>query len=312
MKAPSVSATATASRSSLVARALCRPAMFRVFERFGIHLTPVHFYQPIPDTRDLRADLWADAEPPPGLRLDEDAMEALLDELAAAFADEYNALPRTASGADAGAFHLDNNRFESVDAEMLYGLLRKHKPARMVEIGSGYSTRLAIAALAKNAADGSPGRLVTIDPFPSPVMASLGAETLEIRAERVQDTPMEVFAALASGDILFIDSSHVSAIGSDVNREILEILPRLAPGVLIHFHDIFLPTEYPREWVLDHHRFWTEQYLLQAFLAFNDSFEIVFANHWMHRRRPGALRRAIASYDPATVSPGSIWITRVR
>src|SRR5262249_46442361 len=112
-------------------------------------------------------------------------------------------------------------------------------------------------------------------------------------------------------DILFIDSSHVFRVDSDVRFLFLEVLPRLNPGVLIHIHDIFLPYDYPRDWIVKEHRFWNEQYLLHAFLLFNRAFEVLWAGSYMHTRHSDKLKRAFASYDPASVWPGSFWMRRL-
>jgi hypothetical protein len=117
---------------------------------------------------------------------------------------------------------------------------------------------------------------------------------------------------LEENDILFIDSSHVLKIGSDVQYEYLEILPRLNKGVIVHIHDIFLPAEYRKEWVLKDHIFWTEQYLLQAFLAFNDNFEILWAGSYMHLKHPDKLEVAFNSYRRNERWPGSFWIKKIR
>jgi hypothetical protein len=115
--------------------------------------------------------------------------------------------------------------------------------------------------------------------------------------------------ALGENDILFIDSTHVLRIGSDVQYEFLEVLPRLRPGVYVHIHDIFMPAEYPEAWVRREHRFWTEQYLLQAFLCYNGAFEVIWAGSYMHLKHPDELAAAFASYGPGR-HPGSFWIRR--
>ena len=121
---------------------------------------------------------------------------------------------------------------------------------------------------------------------------------------------MSEFLQLEENDILFVDSSHVSKVGSDVNYEILEILPRLKPGVLVHLHDIFLPFEYPKRWIKELNIFWNEQYLFHAFMAFNCEFQVVWAGSWMHWKYPEKLTAAFPSYDPALTQPGSFWIQR--
>jgi hypothetical protein len=128
---------------------------------------------------------------------------------------------------------------------------------------------------------------------------------------KVQDVPMAVFEELEANDILFIDSSHVVAIGSDTTREVLDIVPRLKPGVLVHFHDIFSPAEYPRGWVLEEHRFWNEQYLVEAFLSFNDRFEILYAGSYLHVSHRDKLEEFSALYRRAGRWSVSLWIRRV-
>jgi hypothetical protein len=126
----------------------------------------------------------------------------------------------------------------------------------------------------------------------------------------VQDVDLTLFESLGENDVLFIDSSHVLHVDSDVRFLFLEVLPNLQPGVVVHVHDIFLPDHYPRQWVVEEHRFWTEQYLLQAFLAFNPSFEILWAGSYMRARHAERLREAFASYD-SSVWPGSFWFRRL-
>ena len=121
---------------------------------------------------------------------------------------------------------------------------------------------------------------------------------------------MSEFLSLEENDILFIDSSHVLRIGGDVRYEYLEILPRLNRGVIVHAHDIFCPAEYPRQWVLEHYHFWTEQYLLQAFLTFNDSFEVLWGSSYMHINHPDKLEAAFSSYGRDVESPSSFWMRK--
>ena len=257
------------------------------------------YYWPIPDRRTLTDELFERRSELPGVRTNGQGQLRLLEEFRGRFGGEYG-------GIDRG--------FGEVDAQVLYCMLRHHKPARVIEIGSGHSTRLTAAALVKNASE-QPDRpapvFTAIEPFPSADIRAGFPGLTNVIERRVQDVPLETFAQLRANDVLFIDSSHVLAIGTDVQYEFLEIIPRLAPGVLVHVHDVFLPAEYPKRWVVDG-RFWDEQYLLQSFLAFNDSFEVLWAGHWMHLTHPDALRRAFATYDPARNAPGSFWMRRVK
>lgn len=280
---------------------------FGVWERLGFHITPVHFYQPIPDTRRLTPETFTRPFSLAGVKMNEAGQLALLERFSA-HRDEMAAWPREKT-ADTTRFFLHNASFGPVDAELLWGMLRTHKPARVVEIGSGMSTLLAAEALRKNAAEGSPGELTAIEPYPAAWLPQVPG--LRLVQKPVQQVPLDEFTRLESGDVLFIDSTHVATIGSDVTHEILEIVPRLAPGVIVHFHDIFLPVEYPPGFVMGLRVFWTEQYLLQAFLAFNDSFEVLAAANWLQHTHPSKLAAAIPSWSADRV-PGSFWMRRVR
>lgn len=286
---------------------------FETWERHGWHLTANHFYSVIPDTRELPDTLFEQESELPGIDMRDGAQLAFLEDAAARFGDELAALPRTQDAA-AGGYFVDNGAFESVDAEVLYSHIRSSKPKRVLEIGSGWSTLLSLRALAANRAEGHEGRLTAIEPYPHAFVrdAVEADEHAEMIDEQVQGLPLQLFSSLEAGDILFIDSSHVLRIGSDVQYEFLEILPRLQPGVLVHVHDIFLPGEYPRDWVFGaEHRFWNEQYLLHAYLIGNARTEVVWGSSWMHRRHPEALEKAIPSYDRQTRFPGSFWFRTV-
>ena len=211
-------------------------------------------------------------------------------------------------------YYVNNSGFASVDGELLYCMIRHHRPRRIIEIGSGNSTYVAAQAILKNAEDrnGYECELTAIEPYPNPVLKKGFPGLTRLVQKRIQDVPFSEFEKLEENDILFIDSSHVLKIGSDVQYEYLEILPRLRKGVLVHSHDIFLPSEYPKEWVIKNRIFWTEQYLLQAFMAFNDSFEVVLAASYVHARHPEWLESAFSSYSRDNRWPGSFWMRRAR
>jgi predicted O-methyltransferase YrrM len=284
---------------------------FPLLQRLGIHITLNHFYYPIPNTSALSDEIWNRKSELPGINMAEPAQLELLRQLASEFRSEYDALPMDSAGEE-NQFHVRNRSFGRIDAEVLYGMIRHFKPARMIEIGSGHSTLLAAQAFRKNAGEGRAGELIACEPYPKEFLRRGFPGLSRLIEKKVQEVPLAEFEALGRNDILFIDSSHVLKIGSDVQFEFLEILPRLKPGVLVHFHDIFLPEEYPRQWILEKHKFWTEQYLLQAFLACNQSFEVLWASNFMRLAHPGALREAFARYDPAKVRPGSFWIRRIQ
>jgi predicted O-methyltransferase YrrM len=281
----------------------------------GIHVTPNHFYEPIPDTRRLPDRLWESSVDPTGINLNEPQQLTLLDELAAKYRIEYESFPVAPTGV-AWEYHLANDQFSKVDAEILYCMIRYLQPAQVIEIGSGYSTMVAAQAVRKNSELDSAYQceLTAIEPYPSAPLVQGFPGLAELIRAPVQEVPLARFEALQSGDVLFIDSSHVAKIGSDVCFEFLELLPRIAPGVVVQVHDIFLPAEYPRHLVVDWHRFWTEQYLLQAFLAFNTQFEVLLGASFLHLRHPDRLAAAIPSYStvrwPTALPPSSFWFRR--
>jgi predicted O-methyltransferase YrrM len=274
---------------------------FGFWETLGLHVTPVHFYEPIPDTRSIAGSLW-DARCAIGVEMNDAQQVERLTNCYLRYKEEYEQFPRVKPKGT--GFWTSNPSFGSIDAEVLYCTIRSFQPKRIVEVGSGYSTFLAIQALRKN----GKGELLCIEPYPNEARLPNLNEIALIR-QRVQDVPLSLFESLEANDILFIDSSHVLSCGSDVAFEFLEILPRLKNGVLVHFHDIFLPGEYPKEWIFRHHRFWNEQYLLQAFLSYNQVFEVIWGAYYMHTNHPEKLGEAFDMYDQKR-APGSFWIRR--
>ena len=134
-----------------------------------------------------------------------------------------------------------------------------------------------------------------------------GAEWI---SERVQDVSLERFLELAAGDVLFVDSSHVVNLGGDVTHLLLEVIPRIAAGVVVHMHDVFLPRQYPEEWFTQGRWFWNEQYCLQAFLAFNQEFEVMLANAYLGLKYSDELKRTFPK-SPWWAHGGSVWMKRV-
>ena len=178
--------------------------------------------------------------------------------------------------------------YPQIDGEILYAIIRHAGPGRVVEIGAGWSSRVIADALDANAGEGTPAKDHRIfDPFPAEHLRSLGANVETLTAEEI---PLDTFASLEAGDVLVIDTTHTVKPGNDVLRLILEVLPTLASGVVVHFHDVFLPFSYP-EFMHDRGAFWQEQYLVQAFLAFNPGFDVLMANYAILRLRSEENRR---------------------
>jgi len=298
-------------------------AGFRALQKVGITVIPNHFYWPVPDLRELESRDWASSASLAGLDLNLDKQVELAREIIPRYREEWSFPDHATSPTE---YHYNNGFFETVDAEVAYSLVRHFQPSRVIEVGGGSSTRLLAAALRANRAEGqTEGELFTIEPFPNRSLAGI----TNLIAARVQDVDLDFFLSLGEGDILFLDSSHVVSVGSDVVREYLEILPRLRKGVLIHVHDIFLPADYPRDAVLSKLCFWSEQYLLQAFLAFNPEFEVLWGSSAMQQFYPDALmaafpqwehsysrisksvRQFLPTIDGDRVWPSSFWMRRI-
>ena len=201
-------------------------------------------------------------------------------------------------------FVFDNSMYEHGDAEIAYAIVRWAGSRRVVELGSGWSTMVLRAAAASNEKDGLPTRVDSYDPFPSAELALTGVER-----RRAQDVLDEELAALGDGDVLFVDTTHVVKLGGDVNHVVLDVLPALAHGVLVHFHDIWLPYEYHRALTRVHGVHWNEQYLLQAFLSGNPGYEVLFATHAVSVEQPERFKALVPGYRGANF-PTGFWIRR--
>jgi hypothetical protein len=282
--------------------------MQRIASTLGWDLTRRHYLSPLPELDHLPQGLWDGPGELRGLDLRVDEALAFLERDLRGFISELE-LPRhpTPDG-PTGGYYLANGSYESVDAEILYSILRFARPRRVVELGSGASSQVIDFARRVNDRDGESFTHEIFDPFP--FSSQMGVvEGAVVKAVRAEDLDPPVVEKLSAGDVLFVDTTHTVKTGGDVVHIVLNMLPRVAPGVLVHFHDIFLPYEYPREWVLDRRYAWAEQYLVQAFLAFNPTYEVVFPAHAVTRSAPQLVQEVIPSYEDG-VSPGAFWIRR--
>jgi predicted O-methyltransferase YrrM len=198
-------------------------------------------------------------------------------------------------------YDIENTWFGSVDAEILYAMVIKFHPGRIIEVGSGNSTAISLAAMRSNLRDGWGGTLVAIDPDPRAVLDPV----VDHRRMKLEDAPRELFDWLVEGDILFIDSSHKWAPGNDVDLLYHQILPALRPGVVVHVHDIFLPDAYPDAWS---DRQYDEQEHLRALLDAGQ-WEVLWSSHQMQLSSPELLAKTFASYSPSRW-PGSFWMRK--
>jgi hypothetical protein len=266
-----------------------------VTDRWGYHIRPIHYYEPLPDFRSIKPEQIERRRSYPTIDFNWGEQLTLLNELAL-YREELLELD----------FDFENAYFSGFDAAVYYSLIRHLKPQRIVEIGGGFSTRIALKALAVNRA----GSLTCIEPHPEERLRGATA-SLKLMQKRVEEVDLDFFSCLEANDILFIDSSHTVKFGSDVCYELLEILPSLAPGVWVHVHDIFFPHDYPAELLINRRLALNEQYLLEAFLSFNSTFSVRLANHWLCLER---LNDATI-VCPHAVSPNhgssSFWMKRI-
>jgi hypothetical protein len=259
-----------------------------ISDRWGYHIRPIHYYEPLPDFRAITTEQTQRRRDYPAIDFHWDDQLRLLRELAV-HAGELTDV------------NIDNDYFTGLDAVVYYSLIRHLKPRRIIEIGGGYSTRIANTAVAANQS----GRLTCIEPYPEDRLNGSQC-SVQLITKRVEEIDVSFFECLEANDILFIDSSHTVKFGSDVCYEFLEILPRLKRGVWVHVHDIFFPHDYPAEWLLKRRLALNEQYLLEAFLSFNPAFSPQLANHWLgldYADEVARLSRATAG--------SSFWMKRV-
>ena len=267
-----------------------------VVDDWGYHIRPIHYYEPIPDFRAITSEQLERRREFPSIDFRWDDQVRLLQELSV-YSDELNEISRA---------DFNNGYFDGGDAAIYYSLIRHLTPRRVIEIGSGYSTRFASKALARNAGR---GRLTCIEPHPEERLNGLRVK-VDLIEKRVEEIDVEFFSQLEANDILFIDSSHTVKFGSDVCYEFLEILPALRPGVWIHVHDIFFPHDYPAEWLLKRRLALNEQYLLEAFLSFNREFQVALANHWLCLEHRDSAARLWP--NAAAEKASSFWMKRVK
>ena len=246
---------------------------------------------------------WEGAKYNQGLALDDEKALRFLRETCLPYQSEYRMFALNPNGDDS-QFFLENGWFESVDAEVLYSVLRRFQPKNIVEVGSGFSTRVMRRAIN----DGKLSTKITsVDPHPNTSVQPYSDCYIEAPVEDVDTS--QLLNLLHSDDILFIDSSHTVTTGGDVPYLFLEVLPRLPVDVLIHIHDIFIPFDYPVEWAMNGWQ-WNEQYLVHAFLAYNHSFEILWPARYMWGRHQADIEQIIPAGSKST--PSSLWLRKIQ
>jgi predicted O-methyltransferase YrrM len=249
-----------------------------------------HFYSPVSGEADVERALGWDDDTP-GVQLRAEAQVELFGELKPLF-----------EGVPQRRYRPANGMYDAADALVYQAFVRRLKPRRVIEVGAGYST----AKLLDTAERYVPELEVTcVEPYPDRLLGLLLPEDkVDLIAAPVQDVPMDTYSRLESGDVLFIDSTHVAKAGSDVLWLFLRVLPRLAKGVVVHIHDVFWPFEYPAEWLREG-RAWNEDYLLHAFLCHNEAWRIELFSSWLWQRHPDLVPPELRGDHP-----GSIWLRR--
>ena len=275
-----------------------------------INFPPGHFYSPIPSLDEIKSKenlIWGTVpEKLPGIDLNTEEQLIYFN----AFARFYKDMPFSSNKDTALRYYFENSSYSYSDAICLYSMIRKTGPKKIIEVGSGYSSCVMMDTnelfFDRNI------DITFVEPYPDlllSLMKGMDKSRYKVLPKILQDVEADIFLQLKENDILFIDSTHVSKIGSDVNSVIFDILPKLHKGVFIHFHDVFYPFEYPKEWIYEGLA-WNEAYILRAFLQHNDAFKIVFFNTYLelfHREKferfmPLCLRN----------TGGSIWLRKTK
>jgi hypothetical protein len=288
------------------------------FGLFGYNIVKkADYYSVLPVLSEIEAtrERWEKPSALTGLDIDLTSLEKNLGSLADSWDAEFvretgDYVTNTRKGFGPGYPHFD--------ARTLYFMLREHKPKRYLEIGSGLSTYYTSLAAKQNAAEGSPLQITCIEPYPFDALRTI--EGFELVEGFVQDVPLERFEELEAGDVLFIDSSHALKIDSDVAFLFMEALPRVKPGVFVHIHDIHFPYNhpFPADYWLFGERwpvFWQEVMLVQAFLAFNESFEVLLSTPLVRHHDEQFLTGRFPDYTPVAKDgnpPSSLWLKRTK
>lgn len=280
------------------------------YRKNSSHHQPGHFYSAIMNIDEVsqqRNELWRDNQSLDGIDLYDQAQLKLLSEFAAYKPSNVIAAEKVADA----RFYYNNPAFPKADAFALYCMLLHYKPKRIIEVGSGFSSGLMMDINEKalnNKVD-----LTFIEPYPDyalyKVLFPADKHKVTVHKSFLQQIPVDTFEKLEENDILFIDNSHVSKTGSDVNYVFFEILPRLRKGVLIHIHDIFYPFIYPQDWIFEHRLNWNEIYLLRAFLTYNNAFETRFFVHYLQAKYPDLLTDLLGT--DISSPGGSFWMQKM-
>jgi hypothetical protein len=281
-------------------------------QRRGYHFQRRDYYSPLNDLEFLadNYDLWKNRPLPAGIEWNLAEQLALVRQIGI-YVQELQDVPFSAPRGSSLSYYWNNDFWRGIDAFVHYALLRHIKPIRVVEIGCGWSSLLLKRALhGTEISDGVKASVHQIEPYPrSEIMAVLPDQWTQDRTILQRATYASI-EELRDGDVLFYDGSHVAKAASDVNWFFFEILPRVSPGVIIHLHDIFWPADYPETWIFERGQTWNEQYILQAFLMYNQEFDILLANAALTRYHRAELQRIFQGLGDDLGGGGSVWLKR--
>lgn len=273
---------------------------------------PGHFYSPIVNPRDVEErapSIWPEAPEVLGVDFRPHEHQRILTEVFPRFIGDYRYPEHESETASPNQYYTRNPQFGWLDSRALFVFLRELRPRRVVEVGSGFSS-LLIADVNRRFFD---GRIAfeCVDPYPEAFLEEEIAGLTRLIRTPVEKTDVALFTRLESGDVLFIDSSHVAKTGNDVNFLFFQVLPRLVPGVRVHFYAIFLPEEYPRSWVAEENRSWNEQYLLQALLMYSTGFRVMFGSNYAVHHFPELVSSAVGRPGKPPFGGASFWMEKV-
>ena len=270
-----------------------------------------HYYSSMYDARELtqeptRSRIWPpEPNDHPGIDWNESGQRAFMREVLAG--QERLAL-RPDGDPEDGEYYAANGQYPPLDAWMLEGILRHLRPARMIEVGSGFSS--LVTAQVNREHLGGELRFTCIEPHPRGFLQRGVDGISELVVEKVEDVELARFEELEAGDVLFIDTSHVVRTGNDVVYLYGRVLPRLRPGVVVHIHDVFLPGDYPEQWIREGWG-WNENYLVEAFLQFNSGYEVLLAAQWALHHATDEIALAFPQFAQCTEQgAGALWLRR--
>lgn len=271
--------------------------LHRFASRFGVHVLPVHYYSTLPNLIELERTRseWARKSEMPGVQMNLDEQAAAIRRICEPYRSEY--LPNTPyKEADRAGF---GPGYGPLEAQALHAVVRHYKPSRIIEVGSGVSTNCMLHALKFNEEQhGKSASVTCIEPNPWGPLRGLAK--IRLIQQRVQSVACSVFEELGENDLLFIDSSHTVKPGSDVNYLVLEVLPRLRPGVIVHIHDIQFPFDYRRQ-VLKTYFHWNEPSLVRAWMIHNAHVRTLFCMSHLAIDRQDVLRELFPEYRPQAI-----------